>query len=178
MANPALIKYFDPTFGKKTYEYLLEEREGKLYLCSLLTYQLALELKRTNDLKKVNTRSLPKGWCSYSYESKKEFTEPYYPAVLKRNKPKILAFLDENFEYISRLSDFFDNFSDQTVNNDFIRCCRIGLIISVPYIPEQILQHAFNFVFNHYIEYTEHHAFALLLEKEVNFYYLNFIGNK
>lgn len=172
--EPKLIEYFDTSYERYTHEYLVNEKNGKVYLCSILTYQLAQELKKEQQLLTVCTYSLPRDWCSYRYEYKKTFSNKSYPTIIKSNLDIVLDLIKENFYYISRISEFLKEFYDYGCERDFVRCCKVAWAITVSYIPPDLMQNLFNLVFDSFPAHVEKKKFELLMEDGVNQFFSNY----
>lgn len=173
--EPRLIFYYDSTFGLPTYEYLVNEKEGKLYLISITTYQIAKMLGRVNELSEIDTHSIPKEWCSYKYETKKTFDKLFLPSAIAERKDEVFRLIDENFQYISRINEFFSAFQDYASHKDFVKSCCIAWIYVQNHLPKGLLQTLFDLIFDFYQDLVGQNEFKLLLEPRVGPYYANYL---
>ncbi|PGP14722.1 hypothetical protein COA01_30700 [Bacillus cereus] len=171
--NPKLIKYFDTSYNKYTTEYLINKDRENVYLCSKLSYKVACDLGIENELYKVDTRYLPIDWCNYQELYNNSYFN-HIPQIIEKNYEKILEIARDNFELSVRIIEFLEEFYEYACKKDFIRICRVAIIVNHKYIPDKIMQSLFNIVFDFYHELLEENKLSLLIDSYTSHFFIKF----
>lgn len=167
MKIPILVEYFCISYEKNVQEYLSNETDEKYYFVSEMTFALAKKLGRENDLQLVCTSSRPQDSLTYKYLPERTLADKEFSKVFSANMSGILELIEQNFQYISRICSFLEEYSDYACQRNFLKPCIISWAITEQHLPENILKQLFCIVFQTFPALFEQYKLEILLDTRI-----------